>query len=391
MKYDDVMLPLLLRLEKTSVARPEEAAAPAAEGDAEAAAGAAEAEVETKDEAEAETKDEEAAEEAANAAVEGDAEDEAAETKAADADAEADAEPAADAEADADADADAKEGAEAEVEAPTANGADKKAKKPRRTAKPAKAKAKMEKSLCILERVRRETGCEQVQARREEGHVLLLGSKEQVEKARVMLETFLVERKLEKVSVSVSGALLRHLASKGKNGVLQRMRAQKGVTDVYPQPDAGTVSITGSADAVEAAQATLKEAVDAAKEGFGEFEFERARAAAIVGPKGSVINQLEKDHKATLTVDRVAGKVLIVAPSAEKTQAAIAALEAIIAADKEKNPVVKDVPPGEKGGKKGGKGFGDKGGKKGGKGGEKGSGKGSKGSSKGGKKGGDKQ
>eukprot|EP00754_Rhynchopus_humris_P032033 Rhum_TRINITY_DN15375_c18_g1::Rhum_TRINITY_DN15375_c18_g1_i1::g.154707::m.154707 len=100
-KYDEVMLPLLLRLEKTSVARPEEAAAAAAEGDAEPAAEAAEAEAAPEAEAEAETKDEEAAEEAADAAVAGDAEDEAAETK------EGDAEPAADADAEVVADADA--------------------------------------------------------------------------------------------------------------------------------------------------------------------------------------------------------------------------------------------------------------------------------------------
>ena len=261
-------------------------------------------------------------------------------------------------------------------------------------------RSKPVKQYCALERARRDSGCDAVNARRGDGKIILVGTKEQVDNARTTLEAFIASRKVSEIVVD--GALLRKYAQ--KPSLIAQIRKIEGMEDVFASNDIGFIRIQGSTEAVEKGEALLSEAHAENEANLGKIEFERGRAGAIYGAKGGLVSRVEKECEAVVHVDKIKGFVLVVSTSPENTAKALKEFEDALEKDKIANPVVHE--PVAKGGKKGGKGGGGGGGggggkgeggekgskggkgKKGGKGGEKG-GKGKGGGKAGGKKGGD--
>eukprot|EP00667_Euglena_gracilis_P002474 EG_transcript_2474 len=177
--------------------------------------------------------------------------------------------------------------------------------------------------LCPLEKIRRESGCQRVEAVRGENFVAVSGKREFTAVAVQMLKELLVANAMNVVKVDYPPVLFGVIGvrEEGRDSVMDGIRKEFGCESVLADK-AGVISIVGEATAAEAAVAKIKEMIGKMQADVENITVPSDRAMPIIiGSGGQNINRLRRETNTEIHLDRATMTASLYGPAAGRAKA----------------------------------------------------------------------
>lgn len=170
----------------------------------------------------------------------------------------------------------------------------------------------------VLDKIQNATRCDQIVALRAESVVIVRGRKECVAHAKQLVEMALLENRPHIVRVpfhEVFTVTLTKRAGSDRASILDRLRtAHTGVLSIEvnrQNETARTLDVAGTKDAAEAAAVALREELARLTTLCRKFIIPVSKVPQLIGRQGKTINDLQKNLKADVMLNKTTGEVTV--------------------------------------------------------------------------------